>query len=373
MKKFLVIVKSIPLLLSVVIISIALAVTGRIGRDFGYRNYEFSAGDSYIGLVCEGLHDGVLPWDAPTEVVTVEEEVVAPKVVELPEGYVSAVEEAALREIPVSEVITERQEQSKGTFVFADALPEGVNSAVLEATDYGNCDPIRLTPEDVSFAPLNSTVFRENGDFYRQIPAESVEYFNNALFIGDSRTYGLVEHGSLDENATFFARESMSIYDLDEMTMEPIVPGGFLPEQTLENLLSQNSYGKVYICVGVNELGTGNTVTFYNAYVSLIEKIRHYQPEAIIYVQGIMHVSEKKGSKDVTYNNTNIIDKNKAIATLANGHDIFYLDMNETVCDGNGNLRSDLTNDGVHLEAQYYVIWEDYIKAHVIYRNEKDR
>ena len=71
--------------------------------------------------------------------------------------------------------------------------------------------------------------------------------------------------------------------------------------------------------------------------------------------------------KDPVFNNKNILEKNTAIATLANGHDIFYLDMNEAVCDSKGNLIEEYTNDGVHLKASEYVRWEDWLRAHVIY------
>ena len=37
-------------------------------------------------------------------------------------------------------------------------------------------------------------------------------YFDDALFIGDSRTVGLKEYGTLN-NATFFANTGLSIYD----------------------------------------------------------------------------------------------------------------------------------------------------------------
>ena len=44
--------------------------------------------------------------------------------------------------------------------------------------------------------------------------------------------------------------------------------------------------------------------------------------------------------------------------------DIFYLDMNPAITDDSGYLDPDLTWDGVHLQAQYYSLWVDFLKSH---------
>ena len=375
MKKIIIIFQKVPLIILVGITLILLFALGIVGRYRAFSNdtYDFVS-EPMVEVVLRGIHEGIMPWDAPKEEPKEEKSapIVAKEEVQH-EGYISCDEEAAETGTPLESIINKRALQSNNTFVYGESAPEGVNSQVMEAFDYGICDPIRLTPQGVTYEKQTSSVFAENHDYYLQTQSESDSYFDNALFIGDSRTVGLIDYGDLDEHATFFAKESLSIYDLESSKLAPVCPTGNLEEQTLENLISNNKYGKVYICLGVNELGTGDTLRFYNAYVTLIEKIRQYQPKAIIYIQGMMHVTEAYSKKDSIYNNTSIVDKNKAIATLANGHDIFYLDMNETVCDENGNLIAELSTDGVHLLGKNYRIWEEYIKTHVIIRSEGDK
>ena len=48
------------------------------------------------------------------------------------------------------------------------------------------------------------------------------------------------------------------------------------------------------------------------------------------------------------------------------GKNIFYIDMNEVVCDEEGNLKSSLTFDDIHLYGSKYGIWVDYLKENGI-------
>ena len=61
-----------------------------------------------------------------------------------------------------------------------------------------------------------------------------------------------------------------------------------------------------------------------------------------------------------------IEQRNERIAALADGKNIFYLDMNEVVCDEEGNLKSSLTFDDIHLYGSKYGIWVDYLKENGI-------
>ena len=80
-------------------------------------------------------------------------------------------------------------------------------------------------------------------------------YFSDALFIGDSRTEGLALYGSLT-NADFFSSVGLSIFKVTEKAAGNPNTGESV---TLSQNLAQKQYGKVYIMLGLNELGTGTT------------------------------------------------------------------------------------------------------------------
>ncbi len=248
-----------------------------------------------------------------------------------------------------------------------DPLPENVCNKVVGAKDYGNADSYFMSPDDTLYNTDTEGMFAR-GEVTYTLGETDDSYFEDALFIGDSRTSGLAEYGSMMDHTSFMSRESASIYALFSSKMDFREPGSDVRETDLYEVLSARQYGKIYLSVGVNELGIGNTYGYYELYRRALIKIRVMQPEAIIYIQGSMHVSEAVAKKDKVTNNTIIVQRNKAIATLANGYNIFYIDMNTAVCDKNGNLIADYSGDGVHLKASKYELWHESLLQNAVSR-----
>ena len=115
--------------------------------------------------------------------------------------------------------------------------------------------------------------------------------------------------------------------------------------------------------LGINEAGY-DTDSYASTYMDAISQIQGMQPDAIVFMMGCMHVSSDYSDTHDIVNNDNIDDKNGAIAAYADGIKLFYLDMNTAVDDGKGGLIKDYTWDDIHLQAQYYSVWEDYIYEH---------
>ena len=188
-------------------------------------------------------------------------------------------------------------------------------------------------------------------------------YFDDALFLGDSRTVGLREYGGIT-GATFCASTGLSIYKLLGAQIAPIE--GSTEKQTVEELLMKRQFSKIYLMIGINELGTGTVETFMNRYQEVVARLQELQPDAIIYVQAIMRVSTARSSQGDSINNEGINVRNEEIAKLADGEKIFYLDVNPLLCDEEGGLLSEYTADGVHLRAKYVTIWTDFLYEHTI-------
>lgn len=192
---------------------------------------------------------------------------------------------------------------------------------------------------------------------------ENISYFNDAVFLGDSRTLGISDYAGLDE-ADFYCDSGMMLFKL-------LAPEGVTYQKTgnkedLTQVLQQKQYGKVYIMLGMNELGYGNTEMYLEQYRKVVDQIREWQPDAIIYIMANLHVSRTKNNPETEFNNININDKNAASASLANGIDIFYLDANPLFTDEEGYLNADWTFDGVHLYAQHYDVWREFLLEHAV-------
>ena len=193
-------------------------------------------------------------------------------------------------------------------------------------------------------------------------------YFDDALFIGDSRTVGLDEYAGFDDKVTFYAATSLTIYNVfDSPKKVAQLEDG--TKVTIEEALSQKQFGKIYIMLGINELGRGTTESFFTVYANAVNRIRQLQPDAIIYVQGIMRVSGEKSRTDKIFNNENINARNAALAAMANNQDIFYLEVNDAVSDANGDLVTEYTFDQIHLKAKYYQLWKNYLLGHAVVRD----
>lgn len=190
------------------------------------------------------------------------------------------------------------------------------------------------------------------------------DYFSDALFIGNSRTVGLALYGSMPDDVTFYATEGMNIYDLPTSSAQ--IPPNSGPKVSYKSLLSTEKFGKVYIMLGINDLGTGTSQSFADYYKGIIDEIHAAQPDAIIYIQSIINISAARHAQGDIISNDNINEKNALLEKLANNEYIFYLDVNEPLRDENGFLNADYTSDGIHLGGGSLSLWEDYLYTHAI-------
>lgn len=244
-------------------------------------------------------------------------------------------------------------------------------------TDPGNTGKAgrveKHTTEFVEYAPIetNSRYYSDAGKIalttVHDYVLENESYFNDAAFLGDSRTLGISDYAGL-AGADFFCDNGMTIYKLLE-------DDGVTYQRTgekvdLKEILQEKHYGKIYIMLGMNELGYGDTPMYLKQYLKVIRQIKEWQPGVIIYVMANLHVSREKNNMETEFNNININDKNVASARLANGRDVFYLDCNPLFTDEEGYLQAELTFDGVHLYAQHYDKWRDFLFEHGVEREE---
>ena len=189
-------------------------------------------------------------------------------------------------------------------------------------------------------------------------------YFDDAVFIGDSRTVGMYEYGGLEETSTFYASTGLTIYKMFDSAIVS-VPGQ-KKKITVEEALSEKQFARIYLMIGINEMGTGTVESFMKAYSEAVQHLRELQPDAVIYLQAIMKVTTERSEQGDYINNEGIEARNAEIAKLADNQKIFFLDVNPEICDETGGMVASYTYDGVHLKAQYIPIWLDYLKAHAV-------
>ncbi len=185
-------------------------------------------------------------------------------------------------------------------------------------------------------------------------------YFTDALFIGDSRLQGFGFWSGLP--ATYYCATGFQLYKYETAKVVQ-TENGKVP---IFDAMPYDAFTKIYIKVGLNELGFGTEENFEKYYAQLIAKLREYEPRAIIYVHGILPVTAQKSASDKAHNNPNILVRNAALEQFAKTQKAYYLDAGPAVSDEEGNLRPEMTSDGIHLKPEHMKVWRDYLCEHAI-------
>ena len=191
-------------------------------------------------------------------------------------------------------------------------------------------------------------------------------YFDDALFIGDSRTVGLSQYGRLG-NASYFADVGLTVFNIWDKSLSDTT----FSDQTLQQLLSERTYGKIYIMLGINEIGYPFSSVL-NQYEANLQTIRELQPNADILLCANLHVTRAAAEATPRLAPDNIAALDSQIAAMADGQQVFFLDENEVFCDAEGYLKEELTGDGVHPYGTGYVQWAQWLQDHGIIRNEDE-
>lgn len=184
-------------------------------------------------------------------------------------------------------------------------------------------------------------------------------YFDDAVFIGNSRTEGLKMYSGLTKS-TFITEVGLTVDSI--FTDYCNISGGY--KNLAFSELESREFGKVYIMMGMNELGWVYDDVFKEDYGKVIDRIREINPDAVIYIQSILPVSKWKDSNDSTYTIANVDRLNARLRELADEKEVHYVDVAEGIMDEEGYLPYEATLDGVHLVPEYCVKWLDYLKTH---------
>jgi len=332
--------KNCPFFVSLVITGLLFTIIGVCGRGNVYAGQEYDPVRAPIlSVVFAALNDDIYPWQ-----VFIGGSVPTVAKGQPPLGEMGGSDAAARPEIN-----------------FVQAAAQMLEKEAETKTDIAQerLEPLRESTREEYLNHISADIYGDAGVVRAasfEFSAVDESYFDDAVFIGDSRTVGLRDYTDLSDHADFFCETSLSIYEVMEEDFEGM--------GTVEDALKEKDYGKIYLMVGINELGRGTTENFIGKYTEVVDWLHGLEPDAKIFVQGIMRVTGKKNSSDDIFNNNNINARNNAIATLADNKRIFYIDVNEVVCDEEGNLNSEYTHDQIHLLGAYNDLWKQFLLAH---------
>lgn len=260
----------------------------------------------------------------------------------------------------------------------ADPVPPGTGRYLALA----RADGYQVTPKEDVCYPEMTELLRDarahqcrfvsgNGGFLRYydygtpVPeSETVpeSWFADAVFIGNSLEQGFMLYAGLDYG-DIYATQSITlsniyfqmVVDIDEET-----------RLTILEAMGRKQYGKVFVMLGINEMSYATTGGFYDSYAALVDDIRELEPNAEVYLQAILPVTEEESESSSAFTNARIREFNDVIMQVAKDKEAHYLDIYEAMADESGCLPPGSSFDGIHPYSQYYPRWLTYLQSHTV-------
>ena len=230
----------------------------------------------------------------------------------------------------------------------------------------GSDSQIELTDTAESETVESSEAVVQNTDIEDFVPLVGTNdvvddtYFADALFIGSTQLDGLKNASGLSMTSDWMISSEYNVSNVMTLTVKDNLGNS----TTVQQLLGSNTYAKIYIYLGFNELSSMSQDEITQSYSALIAQIKQMQPSAVIYVMGLTPVTTDYINQSGNANNYNIVSFNQAMYGICNLNMCYYIDDYGIFADGEGNLPSGYTSDGVNLNQSACVTWMDYLRIH---------
>lgn len=196
-----------------------------------------------------------------------------------------------------------------------------------------------------SQTPDNLTIFtnywKSRADLFRRLPNLQGEI----VFLGDSITDG-GEWAELTENPKCINRGISGdtswgvLIRIDEVTESKPV--------------------KVFLMIGTNDLARGKPVAEVRDKIAeILDAIGKQTPSTKVYLQSVLPTIE---SLAPLYLNDRINSLNEQLKVLATARGAVWIDLAARFKDESGKLKTGLTDDGLHLNGEGYILWRSLIR-----------
>ncbi len=177
------------------------------------------------------------------------------------------------------------------------------------------------------------------------------------------------------KNLTILAGDSISLWFPTELLPEgqTWLNQGISGETTAGLLKRLKLFEKtkpktVFVMIGINDIIAGTKDEEILSHHRLIlTYLRRVHPQTQIVLQSILpHGSEKSSTNQrdrlLPIPNERIRQLNEQLKLMAQEKGAYFLDLYPLFSDPEGNLRSELSTDGLHLSQQGYLVWASAIK-----------
>lgn len=130
---------------------------------------------------------------------------------------------------------------------------------------------------------------------------------------------------------------------------------------------------KVFLMIGVNDLARGISADSVVKNILLIASyLRQETPSSKLFIQSILPVNDFYNKfQGHTGKAKQIKEVNDALSKNAAAYHFTYIDLHSFFCNEEGKLKRELSNDGLHLKGEGYLLWKHLVFSYVYGLQEK--
>jgi lysophospholipase L1-like esterase len=134
------------------------------------------------------------------------------------------------------------------------------------------------------------------------------------------------------------------------------------------NEVTRSKPAKVFLLIGINDLSRGvSRDTVFSNICRIAQKIRKDSPKTQVYVQSILPVNDSFGLfKNHTNKTDDVLWVNAQLKIWCEKKQVRYVDLYSRFKNPDSELLNpQLTNDGLHLKGDGYLLWAETIKSYL--------
>ena len=254
---------------------------------------------------------------------------------------------------------------------------EEVTQATEEQTTEATSEEVTETQEETTEKAEEASASEESPVTYEYTQVDD-SYFNDAVFIGDSISYGfelyVTEKHANGETvlgeAQFLTSGSLSygnsLWDVSDESVHPTYNG---EKMKLEDAIAQIKPGKIFILLGTNDVALyGVEQTIANADTE-ISRMLEASPGAEIFIMSTTpKYSPAESDVDGALNNADIDALNVAMRQFAVEKGYNFMNIAPLFKDETGGLAADYCSDkegmGIHFTSAAYDIWLNFLYSY---------
>ncbi len=249
--------------------------------------------------------------------------------------------------VPPFTAVTEKPETSA-----PESKPETENSDTSSATESENSDSSDISATESVTSSENSED-ENSSDTDTPDTYFDKDYFEDALFIGDSISTGISLYGFLDSENVF---ATQGLAPSTVLTTE-------IDGKTFSDKIASFKPGKIFIMLGTNSVGYADAEYLVESMKTLISDITS-TCKSKVYVLSIPPVTKDAEADQSNYLTIEAINEyNKKLKEVVDGTSAEFIDFNAVLSDADGYFNEDYAEmDGIHFMGSTYQVMLSYLQ-----------